>query len=329
MEARVSDTLPEDGGWAFEPKWDGFRAVAWSGDIRLDSRNARPLLRYFPELEEPLRALPSATVVDGEVVVVLGDRLDFDALQMRLHPAASRAARLAKETPALLVAFDLLADRGHDLRSAPYDERRSRLASLASELPAAWRLTPSTTDRDVALRWFDEFEAAGCDGVVAKRRSGPYLEGKRDMVKVKHRRTIDCVVGGYRVEKDGAGVGSILLGLYDHEGRLTFVGHCSGFSAEDRQRLMLRFEKAGAGGSFAEEVRHPGAVSRWSDGKDLSWVPVAPTVVVEVSYDQVTGRRIRHATRFLRWRPDKEARECALEQLERAPGPGFSAMVTP
>jgi len=330
MEARVQDGLPT-GEWAYEPKWDGFRAVAWSGEIRLDSRNQRPLLRYFPELEAPLRSLPPGTVVDGEVVVVLGDRLDFDALQNRLHPAASRVARLAGETPATLVAFDLLAERGEDLRSVPFDERRRRLEALAAGLPAPWTLTPSTTDRAVALHWFDEFEAAGCDGIVAKRRTGAYQEGKRDMVKVKHRRTVDCVVGGYRGLDDGSGLGSILLGLYDGEGRLHFIGHCSGFPERDRATLLQRFERIRSADSFGAEgeVRRPGAESRWSAGKDLSWVPVEPGVVAEVSYDQLTGGRFRHATRFERWRPDKDTAACTLDQLERPSGPGFAAMVGP
>lgn len=328
MEAKVQDDLPA-GDWAYEPKWDGFRAVAWSGEIRLDSRNHRPLLRYFPELEAPLRALPPGTVVDGEVVVVRGDRLDFDALQNRLHPAASRVARLAGETPATLVAFDLLADRGEDLRPAPFDARRRRLEALAGGLPAPWTLTPSTTDREVAARWFHEFEAAGCDGIVAKRRAGAYQEGKRDMVKVKHRRTVDCVVGGYRALDDGAGLGSVLLGLYDGEGRLHFIGHCSGFPERDRAPLLEQFTRLRSADSFGAEgeVRRPGAESRWSAGKDLSWVPVEPGVVAEVSYDQLTGGRFRHATRFERWRPDKDAAACTLDQLERPTGPGFAVMV--
>lgn len=328
MEARVHDGLPS-GDWAYEPKWDGFRAVAWSGEVRLDSRNHRPLLRYFPELEVPLRALPPGTVVDGEVVVVRGDRLDFDALQNRLHPAASRAARLSRETPASLVAFDLLAESGEDLRPAPFEERRRRLVALAAGLPLPWALTSSTTDRDEAGRWFDEFEAAGCDGIVAKRRRGPYLEGKRDMAKVKHRRTVDCVVGGYRVLEEGGGIGSILLGLYDAQGRLHFIGHCSGFPERDRAALLEQFERMRSADSFGEEgeVRRPGAESRWSAGKDLSWVPVEAGVVAEVSYDQLTGGRFRHATRFERWRPDKDAAACTMDQLERPAGPGFSAVV--
>jgi ATP-dependent DNA ligase len=329
MEARVHDDLPR-GDWAYEPKWDGFRAVAWSGEIRLDSRNHRPLLRYFPELEAPLRALPPGTVVDGEVVVVRGDRLDFDALQNRLHPAATRVARLARETPATLVTFDLLADRGEDLRPVPFAERRRRLEALSTVLPLPWTLTPSTTDREVAGRWFHEFEAAGCDGIVAKLRTGAYQEGKREMVKVKHRRTVDCVVGGYRVLDAGSGLGSLLLGLYDGEGRLHFIGHCSGFPEKDRAALLDQFARLRSADAFGAEgeVRRPGAESRWSAGKDLSWVSVEPGVVAEVSYDQLTGERFRHATRFERWRPDKDAPTCTLDQLERPSGPGFAAMVS-
>jgi ATP-dependent DNA ligase len=329
MEARVAEALPPEGDWAFEPKWDGFRAIAWSGELRLESRNRRPLLRYFPELEGPLRALPAGTVVDGEIVVVRGDRLDFDALQNRLHPAAARAARLAGETPATLVAFDLLAADGEDLRPAPFDRRRERLVGLAAGLPPPWILTPSTHQRAVALRWFDDFEAAGCDGIVAKRRQGPYVEGKRDMIKVKHRRTVDCVVGGYRAAESGGGLGSILLGLYDREGRLHFLGHCSGFPEHERPALLARFAQIRSTDSFGTDagVRRPGAESRWSAGKDLSWVPVQPTEVVEVSYDQLTGGRFRHGTRFERWRPDKDAAACTLDQLARPAGPGFTAMV--
>jgi len=328
MEARVQADLPR-GDWAYEPKWDGFRAVAWSGEIRLDSRNHRPLLRYFPELEAPLRALPAGTVVDGEVVVVRDDRLDFDALQNRLHPAASRVARLAGETPAALVAFDLLAAGGEDLRAAPFSARRTRLEALTAGLPAPWSLTPSTTDRARAARWFHEFEAAGCDGIVAKRLAGAYAEGKREMVKVKHRRTVDCVVGGYRPLDDGSGLGSILLGLYDEAGRLHFIGHCSGFPDGDRAALLERFAGLRSADSFGAEgeVRRPGGQSRWSAGKDLSWVAVEPTVVAEVSYDQLTGGRFRHATRFERWRPDKDPAACLLDQLIRPSGPGFGAVV--
>jgi ATP-dependent DNA ligase len=328
MEAKVRVSLPE-GEWAYEPKWDGFRAVAWSDPIRLDSRNHKPLLRYFPELAPSLDALPGGTVVDGEVVVVSeGDRLDFDALQNRIHPAESRVERLAGETPASLVAFDLLALEGDDLRPAPFSERRSRLESLVPGLGGRWHLTPSTTDRSVGERWFHEFEAAGCDGIVAKSLAGPYVEGKREMIKVKHRRTVDCVVGGYRVHKDGTGIGSILLGLYDGP-NLHFIGHCSGFADHDRREILGLLEEIRSDDSFGpqDQVRRPGAESRWSAGKDLSWIPVTPGVVVEVSYDQLTGGRFRHATRFERWRPDKDPLQCTMDQLERPAGIGFSGVV--
>ncbi len=324
MEARVREAIPEGDEWAYEPKWDGFRVVAWSDEPRLDSRNHKPLQRYFPELTEALTGLPAGTVLDGEVVVITEDRLDFDALQSRLHPAASRVEMLAETSPARLVAFDVLADRGDDLRRRPFEERRSRLERL--DLPEPWRLTPSTGDRPTAERWFRDFEAAGCDGIVAKRRAAPYAEGKREMIKVKHRRSVDCVVGGFRIHKDGDKIGSLLLGLY-HEGSLSFVGHCSGFSEHDRVEMLQRFEELRAEDSFGEEVRRPGAESRWSGGKDLSWVPVEPGVVVQVSYDQLTGGRFRHATRFERWRPDKDAEDCTFQQLTRPSGPGFEAVV--
>lgn len=326
VEARTRDAIPE-GDWAYEPKWDGFRAIAWSVPVRLDSRNHKPLLRYFPELGPSLEGLPAGTVVDGEVVVVKGDRLDFDGLQNRIHPATSRIERLSLETPADLVAFDLLAVGGEDLRGEPFTRRRAELESLFP-MPGRWHLTPSTVDRTVAERWFDELEASGCDGIVAKAIDAPYREGERAMVKVKHRRTVDCVVAGYRLQTVGTGVGSILLGLYAGAG-LHFIGHCSGFPASDRVAIMERLEGMVAADAFGPDgaVRRPGAESRWSGDKDLSWVPVRPELVVEVSYDQLTGGRFRHATRFERWRPDKEARDCTMEQLQRPSGLGFSAVV--
>lgn len=326
MEAKVRTTWPGD-GWAYEPKWDGFRAVAWSGEGRLDSRNQRPLLRYFPELQAALDQLPGGTVVDGEVVVVTGDRLDFDGLQLRIHPAESRIEMLAETTPAQLVAFDLLSFEGEDLRQAPFSARRSGLESLSAKLDDPWNLTPSTTDLEVGKRWYEEFEAAGCDGIVAKRLDGPYVEGKREMLKIKHRRTVDCVVGGYRVHKDGGMIGSILLGLYNDARELHFIGHCSGFSNQDRVAILEQLQEIRTDDSFGEDVRRPGGVSRWSGDKDLSWIPVTPGVVVEVSYDQLTGARFRHATRFERWRPDKDSDECTLDQLERPEGPGFEEVV--
>ena len=230
---------------------------------------------------------------------------------------------LAAETPADLVAFDVVALRGQDLRPAPFTDRRAALAGLIPGLEERWHLTPSTTDRAVAARWFDDFEAAGCDGIVAKRLDGPYVEEKREMVKVKHRRTVDCVVGGYRVHKDGEGIGSILLGLYDGPD-LHFIGHCSGFPDHDRKALLAQFEKIKADDSFGpeDEVRRPGGESRWTGDKDLSWVPVTPGVVVEVSYDQLTGARFRHATRFERWRPDKDAIAVHDGPVGTARGPG-------
>ena len=328
MEARVKVDLPAPPGWAYEPKWDGFRAVAWGGDeVRLDSRNHRPLLRYFPELEEPLRRLPAGTVVDCEVVVVTDDRLSFDGLQLRIHPAASRVNMLAEQSPADLVAFDLLALEGADYRPRPFADRREALAALIPGLGHPWHLTPSTTDAEEAGRWFHEFEAAGCDGLIAKRLSQAYVEGKREMIKVKHRRSVDAVVGGYRVHKDGDKIGSLLLGLYDDAGQLHFIGHCSGFTDYDRVELLVQFQTLAVEDSFGDEARRPGQVSRWSAGKDGAWVPVQPGVVVQVSYDQLTEGRFRHATRLERWRPDKDAEQCTMDQLERPEGVGFSGVV--
>ncbi|MDX1657186.1 MAG: ATP-dependent DNA ligase [Nitriliruptorales bacterium] len=327
MEARVRKTLP-DGAWAYEPKWDGFRCLAWSGpEPRLDSRNEKPLLRYFPELETAIDMLPEGSVVDGEVVIVTSGRLDFDALQLRLHPAESRVEMLAEQTPARLIAFDVLAVSGRDLREEPFEARRAELEALFSDLDPPWHLTPSTTDRDTAERWFDQFEAAGCDGLVAKRLDGPYELGERAMVKLKHRRSVDCVVGGYRVHKEGDRLGSLLLGLYDDNGELHFIGHCSGFPDQDRIELLELLQQHQVEDSFGENVRRPGQESRWSSGKDLSWHPVAPGLVVQVSYDQLTGDRFRHATRFERWRPDKDPTACTMDQLERPEGPSFDDVV--
>lgn len=326
MEAKVTTVWP-DQGWGFEPKWDGFRAIASNaGEPGLDSRKQRPLLRYFPELVDLIAAVPDGTVIDGEVLVVHHNGLAFDMLQQRIHPAESRVNRLAYETPGTLVAFDLLADRGEDLRAMPFTERRQRLEALMPSLDPAWRLTLSTTDVETARRWFDEFEAAGCDGIVAKSLDGPYVEGERKMLKFKHRRSVDCVVGGYRIHKDGDKIGSLLLGLYAPGGSLAFIGHCSGFSNHDRVALLKRFAVLRERESFGDDVRAPGGQSRWSAGKDLSWVPVEPGVVIEISYDQLTGDRFRHATRFERWRPDKDPEDCTFSQLERPEGPGFSAI---
>jgi ATP-dependent DNA ligase len=349
MEAKVATSLPGPPGWAYEPKWDGFRVLAWGPaeppgavaggvggpaaatagppTVRLDSRNGKPLLRYFPELAPALATLPPGTVVDGEVVVLRGERLDFDALQNRIHPAESRVRMLAAETPASLVAFDLLALRGEDLRGRPFAERRQRLAGLLATLAAPWHLTPSTEDVEVARRWFDEFESVGCDGIVAKALAKPYIEGKREMIKVKHRRTVDAVVGGYRLHVAGDRVGSILLGLYNPQGELHFIGHCSSFSDAEAVQLLaaLRTIETGDEGAFGEHARRPGGESRWTGDKDLSWVPVHPQLVVEISYDQLTGDRFRHATRFERWRTDKDPEDCTFDQLERPEGMDFAA----
>jgi len=330
MKARVRETPPQGDGWVYEPKWDGFRAIAWGGEEpRLDSRNGRPLLRYFPELEAALAQLPSGTVVDGEVVVIVDDVTKFDSLQLRIHPAQSRVDMLSAEIPAELVAFDLLADKGEDLREIPYTDRRQRLEALLGDLDHPWHLTPITADFDEATRWFNEYEAAGCDGIICKLDHEPYVEGKRQWIKWKHRRDADCVVGGYRVHKDGGKIGSILLGLYNDEGDLHFIGHCSGFSNQDRVAILEQLEQIRSDESFggADMTRVPGGQSRWSGGKDLSWIPVDPGVVVQISYDQLEGVRFRHATRFERWRPDKPAAECTMDQLVRAEGSGFSEVV--
>ncbi len=327
MEARTSETWPK-GDFVYEPKWDGFRSISWSSpEIRIDSRNQRPLLRYFPELTAAIEQLPPGTVVDGEIVVVIDGVTDFDALQQRIHPAASRVNMLSEQTPAEMVAFDLLAYQGTDLRSIPFSERRGRLAELALTLADPWHLTPQTDSREVATRWFDEFESAGCDGIIAKVPDLAYQHGKRAMIKIKHRRTVDCVVGGFREHKDGDKIGSLLLGLYDDKGALHFIGHCSGFPDHDRVEIFERFKELVSIGSFGDEARTPGGISRWSADKDLSWTPVEPGVVVEVSYDQLEGDRFRHATRFHRWRPDKDPLQCTTSQLERPEGPGFREVV--
>lgn len=327
MEARVSEKWPA-GDHLYEPKWDGFRSLSWSGpEIRLDSRNQRPLLRYFPELRPALEQLPYGTVVDGEIVVVVDGATDFDTLQQRIHPAESRINLLSEQTPAELVAFDLLADRGEDLRDKPFTDRRRRLMELYDELGDPWHLTPETEDEDTAKRWFHEFESAGCDGIIAKKPDLEYQSGKRAMVKIKHRRTVDVVVGGFREHKDGGKIGSLLLGLYNEKGEFHFIGHCSGFPDSDRVEIYQRFLELRAEESFDEAARAPGAPSRWSGDKDNSWVPVQPGVVVEVSYDQLEGDRFRHASRFHRWRPDKDPEHCTMEQLERPKGPEFAEVV--
>ncbi len=328
MKARVLVAPPQPPGWVYEPKWDGFRMIAWAGaQPRLESRNGKDLLRYFPELAAALQELQPGTVVDGEVVVVRGGVTDFDALQMRIHPAESRITRLAEETPAKLIIFDVLASNGASVLERSYEERRTLLETIYADLGDNWYLTPVTADFAEAERWFHEYEAAGCDGIICKRTDQPYVQDKRNWVKWKHRRTIDCVVGGYRVHKDGDKIGSLLLGLYNEAGQLHFIGHCSGFTNQDRVEILHQFEQLRTEESFGEEARRPGSESRWSAGKDSSWIPVAAGVVIEISYDQLQDNRFRHATRFERWRTDKDADECTMDQLERPIGATFAEVV--
>jgi ATP-dependent DNA ligase len=330
MLSRVAETIP-DGPFLYEPKWDGFRAIVFrgGGDVFIQSRDLRPLDRYFPELHENLiAALPDGCVVDGEIVIATPDGLDFDRLQLRLHPAASRAAKLAKETPSSFVAFDLLAAGGEDLGALPFEARRARLEMLLAKVKAPVHLTPTTRDRAVAVDWLQRFEGAGLDGVMAKPASGKYEPGKRVMFKIKHARTADCVVAGFRWHKRGEGtrVGSLLLGLYDDTQRLHHVGVASAFSTKAREDLVtllgpLRKNamkdhpwKAWAAPDGA--TRMPGGQSRWSAGKDLSWEPIRAELVCEVKYDHMQGDRFRHAAFFQRWRDDKPPSACTYDQLD-------------
>jgi ATP-dependent DNA ligase len=334
MLAKLAEELPAGGAFAYEPKWDGFRAIVFrgTGDVYIQSRDLRPLDRYFPELHDALlTALPDRSVVDGEIVIASRGGLDFDALQLRLHPAASRVAKLAAETPASFVAFDLLAAAGRDVRGRPQRERRALLEELLAEAEAPVHLTPMTRDIKVATDWLARFEGAGLDGVVAKPDGGVYQPGKRAMIKVKHARTADCAVAGFRWHAEGKDrlIGSLLLGLYDDRRRLQHVGVTSAFSRATREDLARELaplrknamkdhpwrEWAQAGGEMA---RMPGAHSRWSAGKDLSWEPLRIERVCEVKYDHMQGDRFRHAAIFLRWRPDKPPADCTYEQLEVA-----------
>jgi ATP-dependent DNA ligase len=340
MLAKLSSGLPDGDGWLFEPKWDGFRAIVFrDGDgILTQSRDLKPLDRYFPELAEPLRAaLPERCVLDGEVVIATDGGLDFEALLLRIHPAESRVRLLASQTPASFVAWDLLALGDEDLRRVPQGERRSRLEAVLGGAAPPVHLTPATTDRGLAADWFDRFEGAGLDGVVAKRLEAVYQPGKRAMLKIKHERTADCVVAGFRWHKNGPAthVGSLLLGLYDDGGTLHHVGITSSFSWDRRAALAAELqplregalaghpwgewaEWASAGAADASGQRLPGATSRWNRGKDLSWEPLRPERVAEVAYDHLQGDRFRHATTFRRWRPDKRPEACRYDQLEEA-----------
>ena len=331
MLAKLAEDLPAGEGFLYEPKWDGFRAIVFRGtaDVFIQSRDLRPLDRYFPELHDTLMTrLPAGCVVDGEIVVVTSDGLDFDALQLRLHPAASRVAKLAHTTPASFVAFDLLAVDDRDVRSKAQRERRALLERLLVKAEAPIHLTPVTGNRALASDWLARFEGAGLDGVVAKPADEAYQPGKRAMFKVKHVRTADCVVAGFRWHKSGKdAIGSLLLGLYDDTDRLQHVGVTSAFTmatrkqlAEElaplRQNAMENHPWREWAGAAAIESRMPGGQSRWSAGKDLSWEPLRIERDCEVKYDHLQGDRFRHATIFLRWRPDKRPRDCRYDQLE-------------
>ena len=339
MLAKLTPELPVGDGWRYEPKWDGFRALVFrdGAELYLQSRDLKPLDRYFPELLGPLAAVGGKGgrfVLDGEIVIAGDEGLDFEALLLRIHPAASRVAMLAAETPASFVAFDCLADGADDLREDRLDDRRARLQRLLADPPASVLLTPATDDPAVARHWFDVFEGAGLDGVVAKRAEGHYAHGKREMAKVKHLRSADCVVAGFRWHKNGPGtlVGSLLLGLWNESGQLQHVGVTASFSVDRRRELVKELEpyrRAALDGhpwrewkeweAAAEGKRLPGATSRWNRGKDLSWEPLRPELACEVAFDHLQGDRFRHATTFLRWRPDKSPAECRYDQLEETP----------
>lgn len=315
MLAKTAAAIPPGPGWLYEPKWDGFRAIVFRDRdrIHLSSRNERPLERYFPELVETLsRALPPQAVVDGEIVIAAEQGLDFEALQMRVHPAASRIQLLSKQTPASFVAFDLLA-LDKDLREKPLPERRRLLTKRYVTGPRAF-LTPQTGAASVAAQWFELFEGAGLDGIIAKKADEPYLPGKRAWIKVKHIRTADCVVGGYRLSKDGEAIGSLLLGLYE-DGHLSFVGHTSSFSGEEKRLMLADLRKLKTDPGFSGQ-RRPGGPSRWTGPIEKEWTPVEPKLVCEVAYDHMQGPRFRHATTFLRWRPDKNPQDCTFEQCQ-------------
>jgi ATP-dependent DNA ligase len=334
MLAKATEQLPPGDDLVFEPKWDGFRCLVFRDrdEVELGSRNDRPLTRYFPELLDPIRAmLPERCVVDGEVVVVSDQGLDFDRLGQRIHPAKSRVDRLAVETPASFVAFDLVALGDRDLREVPFVERRRLLAEALHHAVAPIHLCPTTRDRDVAADWFARFEGAGFDGVMAKPAQGTYVSDKRVQWKVKHKRTADLVVAGYRVHKDGHGVGSLLLGVHDDDGHLQHIGVAAAFTAARREELvgeLAPYEAEALEGhpwrQWAEAEAHetgptrmPGAPSRWSGGKDQSWVPLRPQLVVEVAYEGLTNGRFRHPARFVRWRPDKAPAECRYDQMDQ------------
>ena len=331
LAKRVSE-LPADGGWIFEPKWDGFRALVFrdADEIFIQSRDEKPLNRYFPELIEPLKSqLPARCVLDGEVVIAKDGALDFDALQLRLHPAASRVKLLSQQIPASIVFFDILCEGERDLRNTPFERRRMELESILASAAAPIHITPATRDSRLAADWFRRFEGAGLDGVIGKSIASIYEPNKRVMLKIKHERDCDCVVAGFRWHKKGdrTAVGSLLLGLLDKSGALHHVGVCASFAEKKRLELAEYLapyrENALADHPWKQwseyEHRIPGGLSRWSQGKDLSWEPLRPELVAEVEYDHMQGSRFRHPAQFRRWRPDKKPQNCTYEQLEVVP----------
>jgi ATP-dependent DNA ligase len=335
LAKRVSE-LPTGETWLFEPKWDGFRTLIFrDGDeLFIQSRDEKPLDRYFPELAAPLKAqLPKKCALDGEIVIATDEGLAFEALQMRLHPAASRVEKLSKEIPASIVFFDILAEGKKDLTRVAFEERRERLCALLEDAEPPLHVTPATRDRATAADWFKRFEGAGLDGVMAKQLTGLYEPNKRTMLKVKHEREADCVVAGFRWHKDakGTAIGSLLLGLFNEDGELQHVGVCASFPMAKRKELVgflepyrkdaMKDHPWKSWASFEEETaqRRPGAQSRWSQGKDLSWEPLRPELVLEVAYDHMQGGRFRHTAQFRRWRTDKKPADCTYEQLEVIP----------
>ena len=345
MLAKAIDGIPERDDLIFEPKWDGFRCIVFrdGDDVVLGSRNERPLTRYFPEMLDPIRSsFPERCAIDGELIVATDDHLDFEALQQRIHPAESRVNMLAEKTPAAFVAFDLLAIDDRDLRAAPFGERRALLAEALDDARPPIHLTPATTDHDLAAEWFRVFEGAGLDGLIAKPIGDPYVENKRTQFKVKHVRTADAVVAGFRWHKDAEGVGSLLLGLYDSEGGLHHVGVAASFTKKRRAELVAELAPLAEGAledhpwrGWAEaeahagsEGRMPGAPHRWNAKRDHSWVPLRIERVVEVKYGSTLGGRFREVTKVLRWRPDKEPFECDFDQLDEPVPVGLGRVLT-
>jgi ATP-dependent DNA ligase len=341
MLAAVRPEVPEGPDWSYEPKWDGFRTLVYRDGDKVDlvSRGSRPMTRYFPELLPGIRALPEKRLVlDGEIIIVGDDGLDFDSLQLRLHPAESRVRMLAEKIPSQLVAFDLLAVGDEDLRPLPLSTRRKRLEELLADVQPPVLLTPYTRDAAVGREWLAAFEGAGLDGIIAKAWEQPYLPGKRGWVKVKHERTADCVVIGYRLYKDGSSLGSLLLGLYDEKGSLHYVGHTSSFDAATRRKLLAALQPLREGAEewmknqegAADWSRMPGGKSRWSTGKESEWVGLRPELVCEVAYDKLqSGQRFRHATGFRRWRPDKPPELCRFDQIESVAKFDVAAILAP